>query len=185
MAPNTKWTSKAENGRKFRGKPQDTDETALRRQFKKPRRTGETSDSEVRILTEREIEMIASMETVEDSPEAQPDNTLESEVVIEVAEDSDGSEDNIPFSELKEKLVAEREGLESDEDDTQLPDTNKKMTPKLGLLGIGTEVMRQFDEGLFVGTVQSYDRKTSYTKYYTQTETWKTWMRKSTCTLIN
>jgi hypothetical protein len=38
-------------------------------------------------------------------------------------------------------------------------DTNEKMTPKLGLLGIGTEVMRQFDEGLFVGTVQSYDRK--------------------------
>ncbi len=33
------------------------------------------------------------------------------------------------------------------------------MTPKLGLLGIGTEVMRQFDAGLFVGTAQSYDRK--------------------------
>jgi hypothetical protein len=79
--------------------------------------------------------------------------------VLEVAEDSDGSEDNIPFSELKEKIVAEREGLEIDEDYTQLPDPNEKMTPKLGLLGIGTEVMRQFDEGLFVGTVQSYDRK--------------------------
>ena len=40
----------------------------------------------------------------------------------------------------------------------------KKITPKLGLLGIGTEVMRQFDEGLLVGTVQSYDRKESLYK---------------------
>ncbi len=38
------------------------------------------------------------------------------------------------------------------------------MVPKLGLLGIGTEVMRQFAEGLFVGTVQSYDRKDSLYK---------------------
>ena len=168
MAPKTKWTSKADNGRKFRGKPQDTDETALRRQLKKPRRTGETNDSEVRHLTESEIQMIASMDGglvgVEDSPEAQPDNTLESEVVIEVAEDSDGSEDNIPFSELKEKITAEREGSESDEDYTTLPDTNERMTPKLGLLGIGTEVMKQFDDGLFVGTVQSYNRKDSLYK---------------------
>ena len=212
MAPKTKWTSKADNGRKFRGKPQDTDETALRRQFKKPRRTGETNESEVRHLTETEIQMIASMdggvvgvedspeaqpyetlqsevvievaedsdgsednipfsqlkeknvadrEGSEDSPEAQPYETLESEVVIEVAEESDGSEDNIPFSELKEKVVAEREGSDNDEDYTTLPDTNEKMSPKLGLLGIGTEVMKQFDDGLFVGTVQSYNRKDS------------------------
>ena len=71
-------------------------------------------------MTESEIHLIASMDGglvgVEDSPEAQPDNTLESEVVIEVAEDSDGSEDYIPFSQLKEKIVAEREGSESDED---------------------------------------------------------------------
>jgi hypothetical protein len=152
----------------FRGKPQDTDETALRRQLKKPHRTGETNDSEVRHLTVTEIQMNASMDggvvSVEDSPEAQPYETLESEVEIEVAEDSDGSEDNIPFSQLKEKIVAEREGLESDEDYTTLPDTNEKMTPKLGLLGIGTEVMKQFDDGLFVGTVLSYNRKDSLYK---------------------
>ena len=33
------------------------------------------------------------------------------------------------------------------------------MTPKLGLLAIGTEVMRQFSAGLFMGTVQSYNSK--------------------------
>jgi hypothetical protein len=33
------------------------------------------------------------------------------------------------------------------------------MTPKLGLLGIGTEVMRQFSAGLFTGTVLSYNSK--------------------------
>jgi hypothetical protein len=86
------------------------------------------------------------------------------EGVIEVAEDSDGSEDNIPFSELKEKIVAEREEIDSDENYTQLPDTGVDMTPKLGLLGIGTEVMRQFDDGLFIGTVQSYDRVASLYK---------------------
>jgi hypothetical protein len=186
MAPKSKLTFKADNGRMFRGKPQDRDETSLRRQFKKPRRTGETNDREVRHLTETEVVIevaedsdgsednipfsqlkeknVADREGSEDSPEAQPYETLESEVVIEVAEESDGSEDNIPFSELKEKIVAEREGSDNDEDYTTLPDTNEKMSPKLGLLGIGTEVMKQFDAGLFVGTVQSYNRKDSLYK---------------------
>ena len=123
MAPTTKWTSKADNGRTFRGQPSRIGENALRRQFKKPRRSVEevlvetaqdvieVQDTDVQLHTaEVETEYVVS-EVAEDS-------------VIEIAEDSDGSEDNIPFSELKEKMVAERVGLHSDEEDTQLPDTN-------------------------------------------------------------
>jgi hypothetical protein len=157
MAPTIKWTSKAENGRKFRGKPRDTEETALRRQFKKPRRTGEKTILQTDALEGREEVQVETAEVVIEVEET-------AEVAIEVVGVSDGSEDNIPFSELKEKIVAEKEGIDSDEDYTQLPDTNEKRTPKLGLLGIGTEVMRQFDEGLLVGTVQSYDRKESLYK---------------------
>ena len=56
-------------------------------------------------------------------------------------------EENIPIAET----------LQSNEESTA-PST-VIMTPKLGLLGIGTEVMRQFSAGLFLGTVQSYNSK--------------------------
>ena len=49
------------------------------------------------------------------------------------------------------------ETLQSNEESTA-PST-VSMTPKLGLLGIGTEVMRQFDAGLFWGTVQAFNSK--------------------------
>jgi hypothetical protein len=109
MAPTIKWTSKAENGRKFRGNPRDTEETALRRQFKKPRRTVEETILQTDALDVREEVQVETAEVVIEVEET-------AEVVIEVDEDSDGSEDNIPFSELKEKIVAEREGI-----DTSLP----------------------------------------------------------------
>jgi hypothetical protein len=35
------WTSQADNGRKFRGKPRDKEKSSVNRQFKKPHRTGE------------------------------------------------------------------------------------------------------------------------------------------------
>ena len=92
MAPTTKWTSKAYNGRTFRGKTRDTEENALRRQFKKPRRSVE----EVQVDTAQVV-----IEEAEDSVLEEAEDS-----VLEVAEDSDCSGDNIPFSELKEKIVA-------------------------------------------------------------------------------
>ena len=158
MAPTTKWTSKADNSRTFRGQPSIIGENALRRQFKKPRRSVE----EVQVETAQDVIEVQDTDVQLHTAEVETEDVVievAEDSVIEIAEDSDGSEDNIPFSELKEKMVAERVGLHSDEEDTQLPDTNERMTPKLGLLGIGTEVMKQFDAGLFVGTVISYDRK--------------------------
>ena len=129
-APQSKWTSKAENGRIFRRGPPNTEVNALRRQFKKPRRSVEevevetaqvvieVVETEVQVdETGRDLSRYERMET-----EVQVVTEVEEDSVIEVAEDSDGSEDNIPFSELKEKIVAEREG---DEDYTQLPDPTK------------------------------------------------------------
>jgi hypothetical protein len=98
---------------------------------------------------------------------------LATSVVMEVADveidtiDSDDSEDdNIPIAQTrhKDKVTVVVEEEVSSEDGTVMPETGVLMTPKLGLLGRGTEVMRQFDEGLFVGTVQSYDRKTDLYK---------------------
>ena len=56
-----------------------------------------------------------------------------------------------------EEHIPIAETLQSNEESTA-PST-VIMTPKLGLLGIGTEVMRQFSAGLFMGTVQSYNSK--------------------------
>jgi hypothetical protein len=44
-------------------------------------------------------------------------------------------------------------------DDMPIVKTLAEGQPKFGLLSIGTEVMRQFDSGLFHGTVRSYDKK--------------------------
>ena len=67
------------------------------------------------------------------------------ETLGSASSDSD-EDDNIPIAET----------LDSDEDFTA---PTSVMTPKLGLLGIGTEVMRQFDAGLFLGTVISFNSK--------------------------
>jgi hypothetical protein len=58
MALTTKWTSKADNGRTFTGKPRDTEENALRRQIKKPRRSVE----EVQVET---VEVVIEVEDTE------------------------------------------------------------------------------------------------------------------------
>jgi hypothetical protein len=78
----------------------------------------------------------------------------------------DCEEDNIPIAQTrnKDKVTVVVEDEVSSDDEVMMPETGVQMRPKMGLLGIGTEVMRQFDEGLFTGTVQSYDRKTDLHK---------------------
>ena len=49
-------------------------------------------------------------------------------------------------------------GQDSD-DETPIVQTLNKGLPKFGLLSIGTEIMKQFESGLFVGTVKAYDKK--------------------------
>ncbi len=49
-------------------------------------------------------------------------------------------------------------GAES-EDDMPIVQTLNKAQPKFGLLSIGTEVMKQFESDLFVGTVKAYVKK--------------------------
>jgi hypothetical protein len=60
--------------------------------------------------------------------------------------------------EHSEGLPQAESGADSD-DDMPIVKTSTKGQPKFGLLSIGTEVMRQFDSGLFHGTVRSYDKK--------------------------
>jgi hypothetical protein len=45
------------------------------------------------------------------------------------------------------------------EDERPIVETLNKAQPKFGLLSIGTEVMKQFESGLFVGTVKAYAKK--------------------------
>ena len=54
-------------------------------------------------------------------------------------------------------------GPDSD-DERPIVQTLNKGQPKFGLLSIGTEVMRQFESGLFIGTVKSYNKKKIYTR---------------------
>ena len=71
--------------------------------------------------------------------------------------DADDSEDdNIPIAQTRLKSNEVPKYSDSEEEFTPLSTT---MKPKLGLLGIGTEVMRQFDAGLFLGTVLSFNSK--------------------------
>ena len=109
------------------------------------------------------------------------------EVVIEREDIEDSGDDNIPIAQTRHKAkgsVGAKE-LGSSEDDTAMTDTSVTMTPKLGLLGIGTEVMRQFDESLFVGTVQSYDRKTDLYKILYSDGDGEDMDETNTCTHIN
>jgi hypothetical protein len=48
---------------------------------------------------------------------------------------------------------------EGSDDERPIVQTLNKGQPKFGLLSIGTEIMRQFETGLFIGTVKSYDKK--------------------------
>ncbi len=60
--------------------------------------------------------------------------------------------------EQSEVLPQAESGADSDED-MPIAMTLDKGQPKFGLLSIGTQVMRQFECGLFHGTVRSYDKK--------------------------
>jgi hypothetical protein len=157
-----KWTSKADNGRKFRGNPRDRESSSVTRQFKKPRQAGQEKVLPTDAIGEDgtgdksgDFWYIESSSTDMVVPSVV---TEAAHVQINTTGSDDSEEDNIPIAETrnKDKVAVVVEEEVSSEDDTVMPETGVQMTPKLGLLGIGTEVMRQFDEVLFVGTVQSY-----------------------------
>ncbi len=170
MAPKVKWTSKADNGRNFRGKPKDRERSDVTRQFKKPRQYGAD-----KVLQTDAIDVEVGGESgrdhwyIESSSSAlKPLETVceAEQEVVEVQDSEDSEDDNIPVAQtiLKDKGKVQAEDVVSSEEETQRPETEEFLCPKLGLLGIGTEVMRKFDAGLFSGTVQSYDRKTDLYK---------------------
>jgi hypothetical protein len=144
-----KWTSKADNCKTFRGKPRDKKQSSVTRQLKKPRRTGED-----KVL---QTDAIGGGGTVDNSRdfwyiEASSKEIMASAEVRETVEgaietkDSDDSEDdNLPIAQtrLKEKVTVVAEEEVCSEDDTLMLETGVAMKPKLGLLGIGIEVMRQ------------------------------------------
>jgi hypothetical protein len=116
------------------------------------------------------------------------DKVLEvDELVVEREDSEDSEEDNITIAQTRHKAKGSVgvEELGSSEDETEMTETTVTMTPKLGLLGMGTEVMRQFDEGLFVGTVQSYDRKTDLYKILYSDGDGEDMDETNTCTHIN
>ena len=53
----------------------------------------------------------------------------------------------------------EREFEQDSDDDRPITQTLLRDQPKFGLLSIGTEVMKQFETGLFLGTVKGYFKK--------------------------
>ncbi len=83
---------------------------------------------------------------VPETEEADVESPLPQFDAVETFGSASSEDDNIPIAQT----------LDSDEEFTA-PST--VITPKLGLLCIGTEVMRQFDAGLFLGTVQAFNSK--------------------------
>ena len=53
----------------------------------------------------------------------------------------------------------ETESGQDSDDERPIVQTLNKDQPKFGLLSIGTEVMKQFETGLFIGTVKGYFKK--------------------------
>ena len=53
----------------------------------------------------------------------------------------------------------ETESGQDSDDERPIVQTLNKDQPKFGLLSIGTEVMKQFESGLFIGTVKGYFKK--------------------------
>jgi hypothetical protein len=165
-----KWTSKADNGRKFRGNGRDREPSSVSRQLKKPRQAGKDTVLQTDALGEEAtVDKSRNFWYIESSSAEMVKPTVVMEAVSldkDTIDSGDSEEDNIPIAQTrnKEKVTVVVEEDVSSEDETVMPETGVHMRPKMGLLGIGTEVMRQFDEGLFVGTVQSYDRKTDLYK---------------------
>jgi hypothetical protein len=79
--------------------------------------------------------------------------------VLDTIESGSSEEDNIPIAQTRLKNCYVRQDSDTEEDYTPLSETVNNMKPKLGLLGIGTEVMKQFDAGLFLGTVLVFNSK--------------------------
>jgi hypothetical protein len=159
-----KWTSKADNGRKFTGKARDRESSSVSRQFKKPRQAGRDTVLQTNAIVEGgTVDKSRDFWYIESSSRAMVTPLV---VEKEAIDSDDCEEDNIPIAQTrtKEKATDIVEEEVSSDDELLLPETGVQMSPKMGLLGIGTEVMRQFDEGLFTGTVQSYDRKTNLYK---------------------
>jgi hypothetical protein len=84
-----------------------------------------------------------------EEPILQDEAIPQAQVVIDTIESASSEEDNIPIAQTRLKNCKGRQDSDSEEDFTPLSETVINMKPKLGLLGIGTEVMRQFDAGLF------------------------------------
>ena len=76
-------------------------------------------------------------------------------------ESGQDSDDDRPIAQTLNKDIDDEraivETLDNDsEDDSPIVLTLNKDQPKFGLLSIGTQVMKQFETGLFTGTVKAY-----------------------------
>ena len=148
-----KWTSKADNGRKFTENTRDRESSSVSRQFKKPRQAGRDKVLQTNAIVEGETgDKSRDFWYIESSSAAMVTPLV---VEKETIDSDDCEEDNIPIAQTrnKEKATVNVEEEVSSDDEVMMPETGVQMRPKMGLLGIGTEVMRQFDEGVFTGTV--------------------------------
>ena len=75
-------------------------------------------------------------------------------------ENREASEIAEAAKEMEIELAEIEAEFEEDSDDNRpIVQTLRKDQPKFGLLSIGTVVMKQFETGLFIGTVKGYFKK--------------------------
>jgi hypothetical protein len=99
------WTSRADNGRKFRGEPRDREGSSVTRQFKKPRKTGA---DKVLPTVAIEPQLGCPLWVLERIPETEElillDEAIpQAQVVIETIESTSSEEDNIPIAQTRLK----------------------------------------------------------------------------------
>jgi hypothetical protein len=99
------WTSKADNGWKFRGKPRDREESSVKRQFKKPRNTG---GDKVLPTVAIEPQLGCPSLVLERIPETEETNLQDEaipqdQVVIDTIDSASSEEDNIPIAQTRLK----------------------------------------------------------------------------------
>ncbi len=109
-----KWTSKADNGRKFRGKPREREPSELSRQLKKPRqKAGEDKVLQTDALggeatgdQTRDFWYIESSSTDMLAPSVVMDAAV---VEIETIDSNDSEDDNIPIAQTRKKVQRQTE----------------------------------------------------------------------------
>ena len=115
------WTSKADNGRKFRGQPRRIQASSVQRPFKKPRKTGAEKVLLANAIDTQLGYPLFVPETEE--PYVEDKVITQAQAAVETIESGSSEDDNIPIAQTRLKSYEVVKDSDSEEEFTALSET--------------------------------------------------------------